>query len=185
MENRNLINIRGLNKVHVLRLLWEEASMDPEQCHMKNHAIFYPGWARDKVHDFIDTFCYKSLKIDFRSDIIDCTEYNKTSNRDAYLALFSPINLEYNIDIEKMDRVELLRLLWKEASTVTGLDSTQDYSIFSEELARSVVNGKIEVFCGRRIDIDFTYDWIDCRNYNNTARTNAYIVIFFPGFSRN
>ena len=76
------VNIRGLDKVYLLKQLWENAN-SVEWTAKIYHRPFKKKEAEKTIakNEFIDCFCGRSIKSDLSTDFASPKLYNKESNK--------------------------------------------------------------------------------------------------------
>jgi hypothetical protein len=87
--NDNEINIKGLNKVDILKILWKntEPSAIYKARNKKNFDTFDQSAALIEVEGYIDYFCGRAIKMDLSKDVIDTGLYDRDSKISAREAL--------------------------------------------------------------------------------------------------
>lgn len=74
------------------------------------------------------------------------------------------------IDISKVDKIALLKDLWKNQKTAIFFAfNTLQAPSFDEKLAEKAVKGRIDYFCGRAIKTDLSKDSVDPYLYDRDA----------------
>lgn len=87
IPDESCISIQGLDKVQVLKALWNNANLIglPKQLFEQKGVLesFDEAKAKTAVSSKIDYFCTRPIQMDLSRDVIDATLYNKTSKQKA------------------------------------------------------------------------------------------------------
>ena len=82
-----------------------------------------------------------------------------------------------DIDISDIDKVELLRHLWREQAPATFYTDNSLTPPFDENEARYAIRGYIDYFCGRCIKSNLTRDRVNPALYDQDAGEGKFAEI--------